>query len=325
VGGGGLYAGARRLRPVADPALGLWFAVQSWLRISRFVGDGVPLGLDARIYYRGAAAWLNGADPWEAQVQFGPYSFTYAGTPATTIVMSPGVLLPEDVFAVGWLLLGLVAAVWILRRLRLPLWWLLFPPTVEALFSGNPQIVVLALLLAAPSVPPALAVLLKAHPLVPLLGERRWRPVALGIGMTLATVLLAPGLWRHYVATFGAISARLAKESQQGWSAFAYPVLFVPAALALLALARRDSRSAGWLAVPALWPATEFHYSTLVLPLRSPLLAAALSVSTMQWPPIAITLYAIGRLAQPGIERWRQARSAAARTHSAPATPLDSS
>jgi hypothetical protein len=148
------------------------------------------------------------------------------------------------------------------------------------------------------SLPAAIAVALKAYPVIPLIGLRRWRAVAAGLALTAVTFLVAPGLWVHYIDSFGAISARLAKESQNGWSAFAYPLLFVPAAIALIALARRDPAAAGWLVVPALWPDTEFHYSTFALPLRSPVLAALLAVSIMRWPPVVITVYAIARLAK---------------------------
>jgi hypothetical protein len=286
------------VRRLGTPALALWFALQSWLRLSVFVRNHVPVGLDARIYYQGVATWLAGHDPWTARVVFGGHTFSYAGSPATTVLMAPARLLSEDAFTVVWLSLTFVAALWTLRRLGLPLWWILFPPTTEALFSGNPQLVILALLLMRGTLPAAIAVALKVYPIIPLLGLRRWRAAAAGLALTAATFIVAPGLWIQYLGSFGAISARLAKESQNGWSAFAFPLLFVPAAIALIALARRDPPAAGWLTVPALWPDTEFHYSTFALPLRSRPLAALLAISTMQWPPIAITLYAIARLAQ---------------------------
>jgi hypothetical protein len=286
------------LQRLATPALAAWFAIQSYLRLSQFVANRVPVGLDARIYYEGVAAWLAGHDPWTARVVFFGHTFSYAGSPATTVLMAPARLLSEDAFTAVWLGLTFGAALWTLRRLELPLWWMLFPPTTEALFSGNPQLVILALLLMRGSLPAAIAVALKVYPIIPLIGLRRWRAATAGVVLTMLTFVVAPGLWLQYLESFGAISARLAKESQNGWSAFAFPILFVPAAIALIALARRDLAAAGWLAVPALWPDTEFHYSTFALPLRSRPLAALLAISTMQWPPIAITLYAIARLAQ---------------------------
>jgi hypothetical protein len=66
-----LTAGARRftrwLAPVRrlwTPLLILWFAGQTYGRISTFIGNHVPIGLDARIYHRAVAHWLAGLDPW---------------------------------------------------------------------------------------------------------------------------------------------------------------------------------------------------------------------------------------------------------------------
>ena len=38
-------------------------------------------------------------------------------------------------------------------------------------------------------------------------------------------------------------------------------------AVLVLLVAVRDVRSAGWLAVPLLWPAAEYHYATFALPI----------------------------------------------------------
>jgi hypothetical protein len=84
----------------------------------------------------------------------------------------------------------------------------------------------------------------------------------------------------------------------------------VVVAAALGALALIDRRAAGWLAVPALWPAAEYFYATFALPLRSPWLAALLAVPATQasaFVPWTIVAYAVVRLAL------------ALRTHYAPA------
>ena len=43
-------------------------------------------------------------------------------------------------------------------------------------------------------------------------------------------------------------------------------LLFGLVCLILLVVALRDVRSAGWLAVPLLWPAAEYHYATFAIP-----------------------------------------------------------
>lgn len=287
--------GEARLRNIGQLALAVWFAGISYARISEFVRHGVPLGQDIRIYYRGVELWLHGGDPWAAKVVIDAnHAFSYAGSPATTVLLAPSALFSEGQFTALWLGLSAVSALAIVRWLRLPLWWLLFPPTVEALYSGNPQLVVLMLLLAgagrAGVVADSIAVALKVYAVVPLLGERQLRRIALALALTVVTIALAPGLWIHYAEEFRAISARLALESQNGFSAFHDRILLIPTVLAILVLWRRDARAAAWLAVPALWPSSEFHYATLAQPVMTPLLAVLLAVPTPGLPAVAIVL-----------------------------------
>jgi hypothetical protein len=294
--------GESHLRILGQAALAAWFAWFTYMRITRFVRDKVPLGQDIQIYYRGVAQWLHGGDPWAAQVIVNSHTaFNYAGSPATTVLLAPSALLSESQFTVLWLGLSALSAVAIVRWLRLPLWWLLFPPTAEALYSGNPQLVVLMLLLAGAgrrgAVADAVAVALKVYAVVPLLGERKLRPIGLAVALTIATFVVAPSLWGQYVEQFGAISARLAKQSENGFSAFYYPLLLVPTAIAIALLWRRDGKAAAWLVVPALWPATEFHYSTFAEPVMTPLLAVLLAVPIQRLPPVAIMLYVFWRFA----------------------------
>jgi hypothetical protein len=287
--------GEEHLRTVGQVGLALWFAGLSYHHIAGLVDRGVPLGLDVPIYYRAVQLWLHSGDPWAAAVVVNAQTvLSYAGSPATTILFAPSALFTESQFTVLWLGLTAVSAVAIVRALRLPLWWLLFPPTVDALYSGNPQIVVLMLLLAgagrAGFLADSIAVALKVYAVIPVLGERTPRRVGLAMVVTVATFAVAPALWIDYVQRIGTISARLAAESGNGDSAFYYPVLLVPTALAILALWRRDARAAAWLAVPALWPSSEFHYSTFAQPVMTPLLAVLLAVPRSQLAPVAIVL-----------------------------------
>jgi len=299
--------GKDHLRILGQIALAAWFAGQTYMRIARFVRDKVPLGQDIRIYYRGVQGWLHGGDPWAAQVVVDSHhAFSYAGSPVTTVLLAPSALFSEDQFTLLWLGLSALSALAIVRWLRLPLWWLLFPPTAEALFSGNPQLVVLMLLLAGASRPgvlaDAIAVALKVYAVIPLLGERRLRRVGLALVLTLATFVVAPSLWIHYAEQFGAISTRLAQQSGNGYSAFYFPSLLGPTAIAIVLLWRRDPKAAAWLAVPALWPSTEFHYSTFAQPVMTPLLAVLLAVPNQRLAPVAIMLYVFWRFAAAPVQ-----------------------
>jgi hypothetical protein len=293
------------LRRIGTVLLVAWFAWHTWDRISFFVRHHFPVGIDATIYYRGVVAWLHGGDPWSAAVHVGGSAYHYAGSPVTTVLLAPAALLGEQQFTIAWLALTWAAAVWTLRRLRLPPWWLLFPPLAEALFSANPQVVVLALLLANGPLASAIATGLKVYAFLPLAGESRWRQIAIAVALNAATILVAPGLWLAYLQRFAAISNRLALESLHGLSAFSIPALLAVTLLALLVLALvvRDRRAAGWLAVPAAWPSSQFHYSTMALPVMTPLLAVLLAVPQMQLPAIAIVLEIGRRLVVPPLAR----------------------
>jgi hypothetical protein len=291
-------------RRVGSILLLLWFAWQTYARISFFVDRDFPVGLDATIYYRGVVAWLHGANPWDAAVVVGGFAYHYAGTPVTTVIMAPAGLLSEEVFTATWIVLTWAATIWTLRRLGFPMWWLLFPPIAEALFSANPQLVVLALLVANRPVASAVATALKVYAFIPLLGEGRWRQVAIAVALNAATILIAPRLWLDYLQQFGSISSRLEYESLQGLSAFYFPLLLVVTLLALLLLALRDRRAAGWLAVPAVWPSSQFHYSTMALPVMSPFLAVFLAVPMLREPPVVIILEIARRLIAPFLVRW---------------------
>ena len=298
--------GEDRLRILGEIALAAWFAGQSYTRIASFIQLNVPLGLDIQIYYRGVQEWLHGHDPWAATVIVDSHIvFNYAGSPATTLLLTPSALLSESQFTALCLGLTALSAVAIVRWLRLPIWWLLFPPTTEALYSGNPQLVVLMLLLAGAGrmglLADSIAVVLKVYAVVPLFGERQLRRVGLALVLTAATFVLAPSLWIQYATEFSAISARLAQQSNNGWSAFYFPMLLVPTAIALILLWHRDPTAAAWLAVPALWPASEFHYSTFALPVMTPLLAVPLAVPIQWLPPVAIIVYVIWRFVSPPV------------------------
>ena len=310
--------GEERLRLLGQIALAAWFILQSYQRIARLLRDEVPLGQDIQIYYRAVQEWLAGGDPWSASVAVNPHAiFHYAGSPATTVLLAPSALFSEGQFTALWLVLSAMSAVAIVRWLKLPIWWLLFPPTVEALYSGNPQLVVLMLLLAGAGrsgvAADTIAVTLKVYAIVPLLAERRPRRIVYALGLTLATVVVAPWLWTEYLTQFGAISARLERESAGGFSAFYHPVLLVPTAIAIILLWRRDRKAAGWLAVPALWPSSEFHYSTFAQPVMTPILAVLLSVYAQQGlVPVAIMLDVFWRFAAEPVRSHLAAWAAAA-------------
>jgi len=286
----------RLVRHLLLPA---WFTLMTAYHLSAPRMTDAAVGLDARIYYRSAAAWVHGADPWAAVVPMGAGRYHFGGTPPTVQVFSLFTVIPESAFVVLWLGVTLISASFILRRLRLPGSWLLFPPMAEALISGNPQIAILALLLAGGALLPSVAPLLKVYALVPLIGEGRWKIVLVAGALLVVSAALGFGLWRDYVVRFPAITERLNFEAAGGYSAWGLPLssfLVVVASLVVLVLV--DRRTAAWLAVPALWPASQIHYSTFALPVITPAIAFALAIPQQGIPALVVIGLAALRLGE---------------------------
>ena len=251
------------------------------------------LGTDAHLYYRASAAWMAGGNPWDAFVVNQGSVYHYQALPTTTVLLAPFTALPENVFVAGWIVVQLLAAMYLVRRLGLPFWWLAFPPLANGVLVGNPSPLLLALLLAAHPAAKALAPLLKVYAIVPLLGERRWRAILIAAAFGLLTVLAAPGLWSTFIGGSGDRTALLLRETSGGFSAFGYPLLLAAAVVALLLIARRDLRAAGWLAPMALWPGSQFHWSTLAMPVMTTPMAYLLALPAHGLPPVAVIVYAI--------------------------------
>lgn len=273
-------------------AVPLWFvAMSAQIVAMRWWLGPYLFGIDARIYYRGAQAWLAGGDPWAAGVTIDGATYHYAGLPPTVILTAPFTLLPESVVVVLWTVMAAGALLWALRRSGFPLTYMAFPPIVHAVMTGNPQAFLVMLVFVAPAVAP----LVKVYAVFPMLAERKWRGLALAGALTVGTVALAPSLWFDYLARSGEIGARLFTEASGGWSS---PILGA-VAIALLFLV--DRRAAGWLAPVVAWPAAQFHYGTFAIPLRSVWLLVLLAVPVRGWPVVAVTAYALTLIYQ----RWR--------------------
>ncbi len=260
--------------------LAVWFGILSAIRLSALVG-GQP-GFDGRLYLDATRAWLAGTDPWvfiDTQ--------RFAAPPPSLVPLVPVALLPEELGVAVMLVLGVVGAVATIRLLRLPWWWLLFPPLVDSMWNGNPQTLIVPLILIGAG---PVAAFLKIYSLVPMILTLRWRAVLV---TGVALVVTAPFLpWGSYIAQFAELSESLVTQSDGGLSATAIPLL-IPVALIALALAGRER--AGWLAVPALWPATQWYYSTLAMPALTPVAAAIIAVPWPGTPVLAVIAVAYSR------------------------------
>jgi hypothetical protein len=260
--------------------LAVWFAVISAMRLSSLVTG--EWGFDARLYLDATRAWLAGADPWVSiETQ------RFAAPPPSLVPLAPIAILPEEIGVALMVILAAVGAVATIRLLKLPWWWLLFPPFVDGVWNGNPQTLVVPLILVGAG---PIAAFLKIYAIVPLVLTLRWRAVAVTGLLLLVTAPFLP--WASYISQFADLSAALETQSDGGLSATALPWL-IPIAIIALVLCGRER--AGWLAVPVLWPATQWYYSTLALPALTPIAAALISVPIPGFVVLAAVAVAVER------------------------------
>jgi len=264
-----------------------WFLVIDLLWIAK----PDVLAVDARHYQRAASAWLSGGDPW-AVTEGG---INFAAGPHTLLFYAPTSVLPLSVAVALWMILGLAATVWMIRRLDVPIWWLAFPPLAHALWNGNPQSIVLALLVAGGTIAAVLAVGLKLYAAVPL----AFRPRQLVVVVFVLAITLPILPWQVYLADGAGVTSHLG-TSWNG-SAWRLPILIPPTLLALWILRRRGSE---WFVIPALWPATQFYYVAMAMPavIARPFAAAALALPVPLMAPVLVMVLA-------ALE-WRRSRRA---------------
>lgn len=267
-------------RSVTRTLLPLWFAVYSALILGNLAQHDF-LFIDVTIYREAADRALDGLDPWAATVS----GVQFAGPPPSVLFFIPMALvpLPVAIILTTGVLLG--SATWAIRRLSLPLWWLLFPPIFESIIVGNLDVLVMALLLARGPIA-GLAPVAKIYGVIPLLVQRRWTPLAVAIAVS---ALSAP-LWPDFLANLDGISQAL-DDQAQGFSAWG-SWFMIPVLLALWVLRRRGAE---WLVVPAIWPHTQTHYGALSLPVvaRYPVAAALIGLQLPLAPAVAVVLIAI--------------------------------
>jgi hypothetical protein len=341
---------------VGRRALPAWFLLWTLVRVQQLSWDGRTFdttffGRDFRIYRAGATALLNDGNPWVASDRWNGTDWHFAALPPAAQLFVPFAAIPDWLGLAIFLVLSIGAAALALRRLGLPAWWLLFPPMTEGILAANPQILLFGLLVVGGPVARALAVALKVYAVVPIISRREWRALAV-TGMVLAlSVVLGAGLWASYAGQLGDVTSRVTQESHGGVSAtlLLNPSVYGPAlpadgllrllpglllygiiALIVLSAAMRDVRAAGWMAVPLLWPAAEYHLATLAIPAARRLSTWIIAIAT---PPtyllgLVVLAYEIsaGRAALPhepppvGLVAWL--RSGATRANNRGQAPI---
>ena len=275
----------------------VWFVLLGGLPFVGYLTDPTILFFDARLYTAATRAWLVGANPWEVTYH-GVY---YSAPPPSLVPLAPLALFPTPL---DWLMVGLlcvVATIATIRMLELPWWWLLFPPVVQGVLSGNVQMLLIPLILKGGG---WLAGLLKVYALVPLAFLGQWRQVAIALILIVLTIPVLP--WGLYLANVGVINDRLSAQTGYGLTFTQSALLLVPALVAMAVIGRKR---AAWLAVPALWPSQQWYYSSLALPVRSALVGAIIAVPVVGSGALALFVFAFLTV----LERRRDRRLAAAK------------
>ena len=269
---------------VARIGLPAWFVAIDLL----WVAKPDVLGVDARHYQRAASVWLAGGNPW-AVTEGG---IPYAAGPHTLLFYAPTAWLPIAASTTLWMAIGLAASVWLVRRLGLPLWWVLFPPLTHAIWNGNPQTFMLALLVAGTAVAGALAAAVKLYAVLPLAFHPRRLVFALvALAVTLPLLPWA-GLSRRR------IQRRIAPYDCLERQRLAVPVAAPADAARAVGPARRGGE---WFSVPAVFPATQFYYVSTALPalVGRPAIAALLALPVPLLTPIVVIVLAVGAVRGP--------------------------
>ena len=283
-----MLASAIRWRRVGNAALAAWFITISVMRLS-YLALADPFS-DSTLYLRGVSAWLRGENPWLVHMT----TLYFAAAPPSLLPMVPFALLPEPVGLAVLFVLAVAASFWTLRRLGLPWWWITWPPLVDNLWNGNPQLFIVPLLLGAVA---WFAPIVKAYAIVPLIIQLRLRAVLVSAFLVLITAPLLP--WGQFLDRWSEISRLLSEQSQGGMSAWFFPVLVPFAAIALVVMGRER---ASWWAIPALWPSTQWYYTLMAMPALTPLTAAVLAAPVQGGPAVAAIIAAI--------DLWWRARRA---------------
>jgi hypothetical protein len=265
-----------------------WFAIETFLGLIQAALDTRYIFFDARLYIAATQAWLEGGDPWQVQLA-GNY---FAAPPPTLLPLVPFALLPGETGHLALAAVVAAGAVASVRMLGLPWWWILFPPLVQSVISGNVQSLLVPLILGGAG---PIAALLKVYAVVPLVILGRWRSLVVLAALLLVTIPILP--WQPFLADISTIAGRLSSQNENGLPNLVLVALAPAVAVALWIVGRER---AAWLAVPAIWPAQQFYYGTLVMPTRSAIAAAIVAF------PVAgsgaAALFVVAFL------RWRQRR-----------------
>jgi hypothetical protein len=274
------------LNRIAWPvALGVCITLSAyWIGGFYLWPDGSNLFLDAHIYFRATAAWLDGGNPWTTTYQGVPF----AGIPPTLLLNLPLLPLGESAAVGFWVAANTLGIAVVIRQLRLPLWSALLLPVVEGWLGAGPDLALAGLLFVGGG---WVAALTKPYAAPILLADRRWGQLIAAAFAGVASLLFVP--WKLYLESLDTVAASFAAFAGAPMSAAGNPLLGVAVVIALVSLGWRRGLI---LATPGLL-AQQPHY--LVFSLEavrwSRVLALAMTVPIVHSVAVAIVIFAAMR------------------------------
>ena len=190
----------RSLRPVDL----LVIAVVATFLVDDLVTLNGLLARDLRIYLTAGDQFFHGRPPYGQVVISGPadaarYGLPFLYPPFTLPFFAVLSQLPEGLVIAVWVVVSVVTAAFALRWLGVRTWWipvlLLWPPVFLGIAVGNVAVLTFGMFAVAPRLPwtlPLMAVfkLQSAVPSIWLVRERRWRSLAIGLGLVVGVALL---------------------------------------------------------------------------------------------------------------------------------------
>src|SRR5204863_8741220 len=116
------------------------------------------------IYVDGARAMLKGGDAWARAGA----SALFAGPPTSLLPYFAFTWLPDPLVAAGGAAVAAACGVYVLLKLELPGWWLLFPPVFVAILAGSSALPVTALIVRGGPVAEGIAIALRPYRVLPV-------------------------------------------------------------------------------------------------------------------------------------------------------------
>ena len=277
--------------------------VLSWVRPAALFDDAI-------LYWRATDAWVTGGDPWTVRYN----DVVFAGIPPTLLVNLPLIPFGEWIAKPFWAITGLAGAIAMIRHFRLPPWWLLFPPLIEAWLPGSPDPALAGLAVVGVG---AFAALAKPYMIPAMLADGRRVSIVIAVALGVVTLPILP--WGRYFAEYSSIIATASDQS--GYRSFGDVLLLVPVGLVAIVILRRTGIA---LAAPMLWPKPQWHYAMLSMGeiSRSRILIVGFSVHIVWAGPASVVVLAALVGVRAAWSMWRARRApAAAPAPAAPSVP----